>query len=58
MNKKDLHKLDEIGFIGSQQKVSSFVKKRDIKKTGEFIKAYKAAQSKSASSGSKVKKAS
>lgn len=54
MDKKSMDKLDDIGFLGTQNKTSTFGHERAMKKTGEFIKSHKAAQAKK----NKVRKAS
>ena len=39
--KKTFYKLDEIGFVGTQEKSSAIHKKADAKKTTEIIKKRK-----------------
>jgi hypothetical protein len=53
-DKKKYYKLDEIGFVGTQNKVPAIVKKRIEKKTGDIFRAARTASAAS----SKVKKAS
>jgi hypothetical protein len=55
-NKKDFYKLDEIGIVGTQKKVSATERRRVQKETGKIIEAYRNAL-KNASS-KKIKKAS
>lgn len=55
-SKKDFYKLDEIGFVGTQEKISDIEKRRVQKETGKIIKAYRNAMKNA--SGKKVKKAS
>jgi hypothetical protein len=55
-SKKDYYKLDEIGFVGTQEKVSATERRRIQKETGKIIAAYRNA-AKDAGKG-KVKKAS
>ena len=52
-DKKRYYKLDEIGFVGTQKKESSFKKSHTAKKTGEIFRA-----SRKAMGTPKVKKAS
>ena len=40
-DKKEYYKLDDIGFLGTQEKKSALQKKREIAKTGEIIKFLK-----------------
>ncbi len=40
-DKKNYYKLDDIGFIGAQEKISSNRKRADAKKTAEIIRAGK-----------------
>jgi len=54
-NKKNFHKLDEIGFVGSQKKVPAITRKRIEKKTGDI---FRAARTTNAPTSSKIKKAS
>jgi hypothetical protein len=51
--KKKYYKLDEIGFVGTQEKVSSFKKRNTAKKTGEVFEA-----ARKAATGHKQRKAS
>jgi hypothetical protein len=55
-NKKDFYKLDEIGFVGSQEKISDTERRRVQKETGKIIAAYRNAIKNA--NGKKVKKAS
>ena len=55
-SKKDFYKLDEIGFVGRQEKISAIEKRRIQKETGKIIEAYRNAMKNA--SGKKVKKAS
>ena len=48
-DKKKYYKLDEIGFLGTQEKKSALQKKRDLAKTGEIIKFLKSRKSSSLS---------
>ncbi len=40
-DKKTYYKLDDIGFLGTQEKISNTRKKADAKKTAEIIDAGK-----------------
>jgi len=55
-SKKDYYKLDEIGFVGTQEKISATERRRVQKETGKIIEAYRNAMK--AASSKKVKKAS
>ena len=41
LDKKNYYKLDDIGFVGTQEKISSNRKRTDAKKTAEIIHAGK-----------------
>jgi len=55
-NKRDFYKLDEIGIVGTQKKISATERRRVQKETGKIIEAYRNAM-KNASS-KKIKNAS
>jgi hypothetical protein len=55
-NKKDFYKLDEIGFVGTQKKISATERRRVQKETGKIIEAYRNAMRNASSK--KMKKAS
>ncbi|MFL5746887.1 MAG: hypothetical protein ACJ751_19575 [Niastella sp.] len=55
-NKKDFYKLDEIGIVGTQKKISATERRKVQKETGKIIEGYRNAM-KNASS-KKIKKAS
>jgi len=55
-NKKDYYKLDDIGFVGAQEKISLTERRRIQKETGKIIEAYRNAVKDA--SKKKVKKAS
>ena len=55
-NKKDFYKLDEIGIVGTQKKISATEQRRVQKETGKIIEAYRNAMRNASSK--KIKKAS
>jgi hypothetical protein len=55
-SKKDYYKLDEIGIVGTQEKISATERRRIQKETGTIIAAYRNAMKNAA--GKKIKKAS
>jgi hypothetical protein len=55
-NKKDYYKLDEIGIVGTQEKICATERRRIKKETGTIIAAYRNAMKNA--SGKKVKKVS
>lgn len=55
-NKKEYYKLDDIGFVGAQEKISSTERRRIQKETGKIIEAYRNAVKDAGKK--KVKKAS
>lgn len=40
-NIKDVYKLDDIGFVGAQEKISETERRRIQKETGKIIEAYR-----------------
>lgn len=42
-SKKKMEKLDEIGFVGKQQKLTALSRQQQIKKTSNFIRAHRLA---------------
>jgi hypothetical protein len=42
-NKKDYYKLDDIGFVGTQEKISPTERRRIQKETGKIMEAYRSA---------------
>ena len=54
-DKKQYYKLDDIGFVGTQEKVSNYVLKEQEKKTGEIIRRWKEGQSAKKASSKKNK---
>lgn len=42
-NKKKYYQLDDIGFVGSQEKISTIERSRIQKEPGEIIEAYRSA---------------
>ena len=55
-NKKEFYKLDEIGILGTQEKISAPERRRIQKETGTIIAAYRNAMKNAA--GKKIKKVS
>jgi hypothetical protein len=55
-SKKNYYKLDEIGIVGTQEKISAPERRRIQKETGTIIAAYRNAMKSAA--GKKIKKAS
>lgn len=55
-NKKDYYKLDEIGLVGTQEKISVTERRRIQKETGTIIAAYRNAMKNAARK--KIKKVS
>lgn len=54
--KKDYYKLDDIGIVGTQEKISAPERRRIQKETGKIIEAYRNAMKNAA--GKKIKKVS